>query len=100
MSIKDYLYIVLKSVFLTSILSPLIIAFVYLSEFNFTFSSYICRISGIPKDLCLTIMSPGFQNSIIILLFVIELILFCYIIDIISRTKLFYNLNEFFEYNF
>ena len=97
MTVKDYLYIVFKSAFFTFLITPIIIALLYLSEFNFTFSAYICRISGIPKDLCLTIMSPGFQNNIIILLFVLEIVLIWYIIDIISKTNLFYRFNEFLQ---
>ena len=97
MRIKDYLYIVFKSAFLTSIIAPFIILFFDMCEFNFTISSYICRISGIPKDLCLSIMSPGFQNSILILLFVVEITLICYIIDIISKTSLVNKFNHFLE---
>lgn len=95
---EDYITIIFKSLLITLILTPLIIGSVYLIDMNINFSNIICSISGIPKDLALTVMSPGFGNEIIFLTTVFEFGIIFYVINKFTKTKLFNTVYEFIYY--
>lgn len=92
---EDYIIITFKSLLLSLILAPFIIGLVYLIDMNINFSNIICNISGIPKDLALTVMSPGFGNEIIILTTTFEFCIIFYVINKFVKTKLFNTIYEF-----
>ena len=66
-----------------------------LIEFNFSVASSVCKITGIPSDLSLTMMSAGFENNIIIVMFSFEILFLIFLIDYISKTRLFNNIKDF-----
>lgn len=57
-------------------------------KLNVDFANYLCNITGIPKDLALSVFSSGFYNNILILLFTVELVLVVYICDKIYNVIL------------
>lgn len=71
---EDKVLVILESILI--ILSTFI-----LSSFNLTIANAICKITDIPYDLALTIMSAGFGNNIIILLSILEIILIVWFVE-------------------
>lgn len=88
---KDVCIIVLKSIAWTII----ICLFFGLCIFNYNLGVLFCNYMNIPKDLALTIMSPGMAVEVSILLFAIESIILFFIIKYLIRIKLFNLLCEF-----
>lgn len=94
---EDYVYIIIKSLIISLIVCFIMFLMFNLIEFNFTFASYICKITGIPSDLSLTMMSAGFENNIIIVMFSFEILFLVFFIDYISKTKLFNCIKDFID---
>lgn len=87
LSFRVYSRIILKSIIISLILTSIIFGLVNMVQINANFANYICKISEIPYDLELTIMSAGFGNNIIILLLSVEIGIICYILYKIVNTK-------------
>ena len=66
-------------------------------EFNFSVASSICKTTGIPSDLSLTMMSAGFENNIIIVMFSFEILFLIFFVDYISKTRLFNSIKDFID---
>lgn len=95
MRLEDYIYILIKSLLITTILFLIIIGLVYVIDFDYNFAYYISDITGIPSDLSLSMMSAGFANEIILLMLTIEFGFIIYLIDKIAETKMYNKLKTF-----
>jgi len=95
MRLEDYIYILIKSLLITTILFLVIIGLVYVIDFDYNFAYYISDITGIPSDLSLSMMSAGFANEIILLMLTIEFGFIIYFIDKIAETKMYNKLKTF-----
>lgn len=94
---EDYVYIIVKSLIISLIVCFIMFLMFNLIDFNFSVASSICRITGIPSDLALTVMSAGFENNIIIVMFSFEILFLTFLIDYISNTRLFNNIKDFID---
>ena len=92
---EDYVYIIVKSLIISLIVCFIMFLMFNLIEFNFSVASSICKITGIPSDLSLTTMSAGFENNIIIVMFSFEILFLIFLIDYISKIRLFNNIKDF-----
>jgi len=92
---EDYVFIVIKSLITSFIVFLIMFMMFNVIDFNFSVASSICKITGIPSDLSLTMMSAGFENNIIIVMFSIEILFLIFLIDYISKTRLFNNIKDF-----
>lgn len=95
MRLEDYIYILIKSLLISTILFLVIIGLVYIIDFDYNFAYYISDITGIPSDLSLSMMSAGFANEIILLMLTIEFGFIIYFIDKIAETKMYNKLKTF-----
>lgn len=95
MRLEDYIYILIKSLLISTILFLVIIGLVYVIDFDYNFAYYISDITGIPSDLSLSMMSAGFANEIILLMLAIEFGFIIYFIDKIAVTKMYNKLKIF-----
>lgn len=94
---EDYVYIIIKSLIMSLIVCLIMFMMFNLIEFNFSVASSICKITGIPSDLSLTMMSAGFENNIIIVMFSFEILFLVFFIDYIGNTRLFNNIKDFID---
>jgi len=94
---EDYVYIIVKSLIISLIVCFIMFLMFNLIEFNFSVASSICKITGIPSDLSLTMMSAGFENNIIIVMFSFEILFLVFLIDYISNTRLFNSIKDFID---
>ena len=92
---EDYVFIVIKSLITSFIVFLIMFMMFNVIDFNFSVASSICKITGIPSDLSLTMMSAGFENNIIIVMFSIEILFLIFLIDYIGKTRLFNNIKDF-----
>lgn len=83
MSLKDLFLCILKSLLLISILGGLYL----LGMFDYKLGIGYCNLMNIPKDLALTVVSPGMAIEVCIVLFVFELIGLYFIIKLLRRNK-------------
>ena len=90
LSFKDICFIILKSL----TLSLIFVGMFSLFCFNYSLGVNYCEIMDIPKDLALTVFSPGIAIEIAIVLFVVEITIFYFVLKNLKRTKLF---NYFYE---
>ncbi len=97
LSIGDLFRIVFKSLLVTLFIAPLVFLGVYLVHININFAYYISDVTNIPRDLSFTMVSAGFANNIIILSSVFEFGLGCWLINKLTKTKLFNNIKNFIE---
>lgn len=95
MRLEDYIYILIKSLLISTISVLVIIGLVYVIDFDYNFAYYISDITGIPSDLSLSMMSAGFANEIILLMLTIEFGFIIYFIDKIAETKMYNKLKTF-----
>lgn len=95
MYFRDYIGIIVKTLILTLIFTPLLIGLFYLMNSNINFAYYISDVLDIPRDLSLTITSVGFANNIIILMTVFELGFVFWIVNKITNTTIYDNVKEF-----
>ena len=93
----DYVYIIIKSLIMSLIVCLIIFLMFNLIEFNFSVASSICKITGIPSDLSLTMMSAGFENNIIIVMCSFEILFLTFFIDYISKTRIFNSIKDFID---
>ena len=94
---ENYVYIIVKSLIISLIVCFMMLLMFNLIEFNFSVASSICKITGIPGDLSLTMMSAGFENNIIIVMFSFEIFFSIFFIDYISKTRLFNSIKDFID---
>lgn len=94
---EDYVYIIIKSLIMSLIVCLIMFMMFNLIEFNFSVASSICKITGIPSDLSLTMMSAGFENNIIIVMFSFEILFLVFFIDYIGNTRLFNSIKDFID---
>ncbi len=87
-SSTDILRILCKSVILTFVFFIAICFGLDLFKVDIDIANALCKSLEIPKDLALTMMSPGFFNEVIILLVVFETITIAYFINKLSRNKI------------
>ena len=97
LTIGDLFRIVFKSILITLLVAPLFVIAYYLIHINISFAYHISSEFNIPRDLTLTPMSAGFANNIIILSSVFEFGFGCWLINKLTRTKLFDNIKNFIE---
>lgn len=95
MRLEDYIYILIKSLLISTISVLVIIGLVYVIDFDYNFAYYISDITGIPSDLSLSMMSAGFANEIILLMLTIEFGFIIYFIDKSAETKMYNKLKTF-----
>lgn len=94
MDLKDYVTILIKSLFMTSLFVICMYVISNVMEFNYNFANYISDISGIPSDMAISITSAGFANNITILMTIIESGLFLYFISKIEKTHVYKKVRE------
>ena len=82
-SLKDFLLCILKSLLLTFILCGLYL----LGMFDYKIGIAYCNLMNIPKDLALTIVSPGMAIDVCIVLFVLELVCLYFIVRLLRINK-------------
>ena len=82
-SLKDLLLCVLKSLLLTSFLCCLY----FLGMFDYKLGIEYCNLMNIPKDLTLSVASPGMAIDVCIVLFIFEMIGLYFIIKLLRRNK-------------
>lgn len=86
-NLKYCLHILMKSVIITALISPILLLIFYLVKMDFRFATYVCKVCNIPEDLTITVMSPGFKNNLLILSFTFEMGIIVYVINKLTRTK-------------
>lgn len=94
MDLKDYVIILIKSFFITFLFTLCVYLVGNVMGFNYNFANYISDISGIPRDMAITITSAGFANNITILMTIIESGLFLYFISKIEKTHVYKKVKE------
>ncbi len=83
LNFNDYLICFIKSL-LMSLLIPLIF---FLTKINYIIGNSLCNYLNIPKNLTLTVMSPGFFVEVILILFFIEIIFVFFVIYKLSKIN-------------
>lgn len=91
LTFKDLLEASIKSIIMTST----IVGLSYLCVLDYRIGEVFCKFLNIPKNLALTMVSPGMAVEVCIILFVFELIGLYFIVRILRRYKTFNNLCEF-----
>ena len=91
LSFKDILLCMIKTLIITAI----IVGLVMLVMFDYKMGIGYCNIMNIPKDLALTIISPGMAIEVCILLFVFELFVLYKIIKLSRKVKFIDNFYDF-----
>ena len=86
-SSTDILKILCKSVIFTLVFFVAICFGSNLIKFDIDIANALCTSLEIPKDLALTMMSPGFFNEIVILLVVFETITIAYFVNKLSKNN-------------
>lgn len=94
LTFKDFLFICIKSMFITLVFTIIFIGLLNLVNLNIQFANYVCEITHIPKDFTITVMSPGYANEIVILLTVFQIGILLYIINVIIKNPILCNLYE------
>lgn len=85
LSFKDIMSAVLKSIILTSIL----VGLGALGMLDYHLGIVYCNLMNIPKDLALTMVSPGMAIEVGIVLFVFEFIALCLLVKQLNKIKTF-----------
>ena len=85
LSFKDIMLAVLKSIILTSIL----VGLSALGMLDYQLGIGYCNLMNIPKDLALTMVSPGMAIEVGIILFVFEFIALCLLVKQLKKIKTF-----------
>ena len=91
MSLKDALFILLKSIFNITIL----IGLVFLGYYDYHLGISYCNFMNIPKDLAISVVSPGMAIEVGIVLFVFEIIGLYFIVKLLRRNKYIDNFCDF-----
>ncbi len=90
LSFRNFFGIAVKSLLIT-----LCIALCFgLVIINCNFAEYICKITSIPNNLALTVMSPGFYNEVVIITSVFEIGFLVYICNKLLKYP---KINELYE---
>lgn len=87
-SFKDLLFCFLKALILTIIVAGLGL----LGYYDYHLGISYCNLMNIPKDLALSVVSPGMAIEFGIVLFVFEIIGLYFIIKLLRRNKYIDNL--------
>lgn len=85
LSFKDICFIILKSL----TLSLMFVGMFSLFCFNYSLGVNYCEQMDIPKDLALTVFSPGIAIEIAIVMFVAEMIGLYFLIKNLKKIELF-----------
>ena len=85
LSFKDIMLAVLKSIILTSIL----VGLGALGMLDYQLGIGYCNLMNIPKDVALTMVSPGMAIEFGIILFVFEFIALCLLVKQLKKIKTF-----------
>ena len=85
LSFKDVMLVVLKSIIITAIIFGL----GALGALDYHLGIGYCNLMNIPKDLALTMVSPGMAIEIGIILFVFEFIVLCLLVKQLKKIKTF-----------
>lgn len=98
LSFKDLFIVFVKALFLTALITLLFFLGFQLIRVNINISDFLCNWLNIPKDLALTVISPGFGIEINILLLFFEAIIITFCLSKLSNTKLFLYFYDIFVY--
>ncbi|MDO5568566.1 MAG: hypothetical protein Q4G04_00435 [bacterium] len=98
LSFKDLFIVFVKALFLTAVITLLFFLGFQLIRVNINISDFLCNWLNIPKELALTVMSPGFGIEINILLLFFETIIITLCFNKLSNTKLFLYFYDIFGY--
>lgn len=90
-SLKDLLLCILKSLLLTSFLCFLY----FLGMLDYKLGIEYCNLMNMPKDLALSVVSPGIAIDVCIVLFVFEMIGLYFIIKLLRKNKYINNIFDF-----
>lgn len=85
LSFKELMLAVLKGIIIISI----VVGLVALGILDYHLGIGYCNLLNIPKDLALTMVSPGMAIEVGILLFVFEFIEFCFAVKFLKSFKSF-----------
>ena len=85
LSFKDLILAILKGIIITSI----VVVVVALGILDYHLGIGYCNLLNIPKDLALTMFSPGMAIEFGIVLFVFEFIVLCFAVKVLKRFKTF-----------
>lgn len=91
LSFKDIMLIVLKSIIVTSI----IVGLGALGALDYHLGIGYCNLMNIPKDLALTMVSPGMAIEVGIILFVFEFVILCLLVKQLKKIEIF---DRFFDF--
>lgn len=85
LSFKDVMLIILKSIIITAIIFGL----GALGALDYHLGISYCNLMNIPKDLALTMVSPGMAIEVGIVLFVFEFVALCLLVKQLKKIKTF-----------
>lgn len=85
LSFKDLMLAIIKGIIIISI----VVCLVALGILDYHIGIGYCNLLNIPKDLSLTMISPGMAIEVGILLFVFEFIALCFAVKVLKRFKTF-----------
>lgn len=85
LSFKELMLAVLKGIIIISI----VVGLVALGILDYHLGIGYCNILNIPKDLALTVVSPGMAIEVGIVLFVFEFIALCFAVKVLKRFNTF-----------
>lgn len=85
LSFKELMLAILKGIIIISVVAVL----VALGILDYHLGIGYCNLLNIPKDLALTMVSPGMAIEVGIVLFVFEFIALCFAVKVLKRFKTF-----------
>lgn len=91
LDIKNLLLAIVKGLIITSIVAGL----VFLGIFDYHLGIGYCNFMNIPKDLAISVVSPGMAIEVGIILFVLELTGLYFIIKLFRKIDMFNNFCDF-----
>lgn len=83
------------SIFKCLIWTIFIFLIFHINVFNYNIGVSFCGIMEIPKDFTLTMVSPGMAINVTIIMFVMEMIVFFFIVKKLRKIQI---VNKFFEF--
>lgn len=85
LSFKDLMLCILKGL----IVSSIVLGLVALGILDYHLGIGYCNLLNIPKDLALTMVSPGMAIEVGIVLFVFEFVALCLLVKQLKKFKIF-----------
>lgn len=83
----DYLCLLTKSIIYTMFLFITIYIMMFFINVDINLANMVCNTMNIPKDLTLTVVSPGFANEFVLILLFFETIVVSYLGIMLSKNK-------------